>query len=403
MTFQQFIDVTAETWDNYLRTIARLPFELVDRGSLLYPNIALFVQTQEHYILELFGSNEVFNGLTVKTHKEPNIYRYLYQFPPEEDFTPVFTNERNLTNAGMSDLVIGGSKTIEKFESRFQFLQSYKEGTIIRGIHTTGPFFSFREGLQNFFLSRCILLNSLDNAYRAKHINYLEIISPYFGVYKTTLEKRLFQSNLYSTNDLFGIQFVENIDIQSRLLSGQFANMFLIPNVRETTIGEYLRANSHIINKAFDCQKFVYEPALEWIEGNEKYPYEKTINPDLMIEREDGFFDIVDLKTIKDESKNITKGQHKRRRFIDYVSEGIAQLGNYKEYFTYEKNRSHAFSKYGIKVDNPKLILVVGSYDNVNAEEVREASRTYREELEIRDYDTLNTSYLQNCKSFMAS
>ncbi len=187
------------------------------------------------------------------------------------------------------------------------------------------------------------------------------------------------------------------------MLSGQFANMFLIPKVRETTIGEFLKANSQIINKAFDCQRFVYEPDLEWIEGNEKYPDEKTINPDLMIEREDGFFDIVDLKTIKDESKRITTGQHKRRRFIDYVSEGIAQLSNYKEYFTYEKNRSHAFAKYGIKVDNPKLILVVGSYDNVNAEEVREACRAYKEDLEIRDYDTLNTSYLQNSKSFVVS
>jgi uncharacterized protein with GYD domain len=206
-----------------------------------------------------------------------------------------------------------------------------------------------------------------------------------------------------TTKDLFGVQYVENIDHQSQLLSGQFANMFLIPNVRETTIGEFLKANPHIINKAFNCKRSVYEPELEWIEGNEESPNEKAINPDLMIEREDGFFDIVDLKTIKDESKNITKGQHKRRRFIDYVGEGIAQLSNYKEYFTYEKNRSHAFSKYGIKVENPKLILVVGSYDNVNAKEVREACRAYKEELEIRDYDTLNTSYLQNSKSFIVS
>ncbi len=73
ITFQQFIDVTTEIWDKYLRTIARLPLELVNGGSLLYPNIALFIQTNEHYILELFGSNEIFNGLTVKTHKEPNI------------------------------------------------------------------------------------------------------------------------------------------------------------------------------------------------------------------------------------------------------------------------------------------------------------------------------------------
>lgn len=401
MTLRQFIDVTTETWDTYLQTIARASFELADGGSLLYPNIALFVQTNEYYILELFGSNEAFTGLTVKTHREPDIYKYLYQFPVKEEFKPVFATEDNITNAGMIGFVVSGSQTIEKFENRFQFLQYYKQGMTMRGRDMTGPLFRFGVGLQNFYLSRCTLLNSLDNAYRAKYINHLEIVSPSFNIreYRTALEKRLFQLTSNSINSLFGVQYVKDINHRSQLLSGHFANMFLIPNVRETTIGEFLKANPHIINKAFDCHRFVYEPYLEWIEGNERYP---DINPDLMIEREDGFFDIVDLKTIKDESNSITKGPHKRRRFIDYVGEGIAQLGHYREYFTYEKNRSHAFSKYGIKVDNPKLILVVGSYDNVHAEEVREACRMYKEELEIRDYDTLNTSYLLNSQSFNA-
>lgn len=117
-------------------------------------------------------------------------------------------------------------------------------------------------------------------------------------------------------------------------------------------------------------------------------------NPDLVIERRDGFFDIVDLKTIIDKSKNITKGAHKRRRFIDYVNEGIAQLNNYRDYFRYEKNRNHAFSKYKIKVQVPKLYLIVGSYDNVNDDEVREACRSHRDDLVIIDYDTLNSLFV---------
>lgn len=102
----------------------------------------------------------------------------------------------------MTNLVIGGSKAIESFENRFKFLQYYKQGTIFRGIDTRGPLFRFGEGFQNFFLSRCILLNSLDNAYRAKSINYLEIVSPsYIREYRTIVEKRLFQSIVISTYD----------------------------------------------------------------------------------------------------------------------------------------------------------------------------------------------------------
>lgn len=123
-------------------------------------------------------------------------------------------------------------------------------------------------------------------------------------------------------------------------------------------------------------------------------------NPDLMTEREDGFFDIADLKTIADESKSVTIGAHKRRTFTYYVNKGIAQLSNYKEYFKYKKNRDYAFSKYKIKINKPKLYLVVGSYDNVNDEEVKEACRFYIEDLVIIDYDTLNSLYLDHSTNF---
>src|SRR5205085_11488239 len=106
--------VTTDVWDRYLRTIANLPLELVEGGSLLYPNIALFVQTNSHYILELFGSSEVYKGLSVKTHEEPHINKYLYQFEleKEENSTPLFSASSNtanpVTNAGMTNFVLSG-------------------------------------------------------------------------------------------------------------------------------------------------------------------------------------------------------------------------------------------------------------------------------------------------------
>ncbi len=406
--FQKFVKATTDVWESYLRTIANLPLELDGGGSLLYPNIALFVRTNSHYILELFGSSEVYKALSVKTHEESNINKYLYQFEleKEEESTPLFSASSNtttpVTNAGMTNLVLSSPAAIEKFEKRFAFVQPYKQGySIIKGINTSGSLIRFGEAIHEFTFSRCTLLNTLDDSYRAKYINYMQILSSSFNMeeYKSILERRLFQSipiqGISTTTDgLFGVQYIPDTEHHSRLLSGQFANMFLIPGIRETTIGEFLRANPNIVHQAFGCSSFVYEPELEWIEGNEKYPDEKKINPDLVIERRDGFFDIVDLKTIMDKSKSITKGAHKRRRFIDYVNEGIAQLNNYRDYFSYEKNRNHAFSKYKIKVQEPKLYLVVGSYDNVNDTEVREACRSHRDDLVIIDYDTLNSFFM---------
>ena len=106
-----------------------------------------------------------------------------------------------------------------------------------------------------------------------------------------------------------------------------------------------------------------------------------------MVKRDDGFYDIYDLKTAALWKMNILKGERKRRRFIDYVEKGVAQLANYREYFEYPKNRDLAKSKYGIEVQDPKLVLVVGNWENTDLKEIDEACRRYRD-VNIIDYDT---------------
>jgi hypothetical protein len=112
-----------------------------------------------------------------------------------------------------------------------------------------------------------------------------------------------------------------------------------------------------------------------------------------MIERNDGFYDIYDLKTALLNKTSITKGERSRRRFIDYVEEGVAQLANYSEYFDYSKNCQFASEKYGIKVKNPNLVLVVGNFENANKTEIQEASRRLKN-LTIIDYDSFLQLFL---------
>ena len=87
------------------------------------------------------------------------------------------------------------------------------------------------------------------------------------------------------------------------------------------------------------------------------------------------------------EGREEREGGRKRRRFIDYVEEGVAQLANYEEYFTYPKNAEDAKEKYSVEVNKPKLVLVVGSWENSSQEEVTQALRRYPS-VEIIDYDT---------------
>ena len=126
---------------------------------------------------------------------------------------------------------------------------------------------------------------------------------------------------------------------------------------------------------------------------------EKAINPDLLIRRQDGFYDIYDLKTAVLDRTRITKGAKRRRRFIDYVEEGIAQLAHYRSYFTSERNAAHAFAKYGVRVSKPNLILVVGNYDNAKPRELEEASRKLGG-ISIIDYDSLLQSVQITSRDF---
>ncbi len=127
---------------------------------------------------------------------------------------------------------------------------------------------------------------------------------------------------------------------------------------------------------------------------------ESFINPDLLIERPDGYFDIVDFKLAGIHKKKLTKASRKRRRFIDYVCEGIAQLSNYEFYFSFEGNQKHALEKFGVKVRNPNLMLVIGNDENYIKQEVEEALRVFKNsKLKIVDYDTLISKFLNESKS----
>src|SRR5205809_4749998 len=165
MTFQDFINVSTNAWNRYLRKVFGWGIELVDGGSLLYPNVALFVETDKYYLMELFGSGREFKGLSVKKHKEPNIYKYLYQFSTEGT-EPNFGSIANAASTGFVDLTLSGPKSVENFETRFHYLKYFKQLSTLKFINANRSLLGFGNDFKSAFISRCTLLNSLDNAYR---------------------------------------------------------------------------------------------------------------------------------------------------------------------------------------------------------------------------------------------
>lgn len=401
MLYTDFKDVTKELISNYIKEINK-KFKTnlgVGNGQILYPNILLFTKTEKHFIFELIGSNLEYNELKIKHHNMKSTEEYLYQFEEEkikQKGEPLFLLDSE--GGGIKHLKFSRKGDQEALEKRFRFTN--RLGTnLVMDVEGEGPLVKFGTDFKSCYVEDCLFVNKLDEVYRVKDILCMGIIS------KSHLKKNYIKElqvrlnfNPKTTDDLFGVHYCDKKDTYKMVLAGQFSNTFLVPGIRETTIGEFINSNPSFIKESLSCLDFLYEEDFPWLEGNDDSD-EKFINPDLLLKRIDGFYDICDLKTPKLSIPNLTKGGHKRRRFFDYVEEGIAQLANYEEYFKFERNKEYALNEYGVTLNNPILYLIVGNYENLKQEDIRQATRRLKDNYRVIDFDTLHALYLNSVRT----
>jgi hypothetical protein len=329
------------------------------------------------YVAELVGAVSEYSGLVVKRHRKKSIYRYLRQFDDSEPDSCVHLDGEG---SGFRFLCLAQDADFEALEERFPSIELY--GSKLNRTGGKGSVISFGPNFVSCSIENCVLVNRLDNLYRCKNI-----LATYIFRCSVTKPKIIeFFNKALGEKEVKGVHTFQGKNEEQLIVAGQLQSMCLLPGLHETTIGEFLKLHPEIIKKAFKTEHFEYEPYLKWLEHDGTCE-DVAINPDLLIKRADGYYDIYDLKIAALAKRNVTKGGRKRRRFIDYVEEGVAQLANYEEYFTYTKNADHAKEKYGIEVEKPKLVLVVGSWENSSPQEVKQARRRYAG-IEIIDYDT---------------
>jgi hypothetical protein len=385
--FDLFVRTGEELWNNYLAKIRKAQQEggLDSDGSqILFPGIMLATDCGDYYILELVGASKDFVKLKVKKHRERSIYRYFNQFEAGEPLPPFFVPTENNRFLSVS---LARTMDMETLLSRFPYLRLYT--TTLDMSSGKGSVFKFESCSKSLSLEHFVIINTKENLYRCKSILFCMVAHKSIGM------RRLGElyENAIRGNVAHAIYTVQGSE-EELLVVGQMQSMYLFPGLHETTIGEFINQHPKVIKKVFNAMNFEYEPYLEWKE-HDGTVRDTAINPDLMIQRKDGYYDIYDLKTALLQKKKITKGERRRRRFIDYVEEGVSQLANYREYFRYEQNASHAKEKYGIEVKDPNLVLVVGSYENSDSEQIIQACRRY-DNVYIVDYDTLCQIYIGN-------
>ncbi|MCO1334426.1 hypothetical protein MO867_08740 [Microbulbifer sp. OS29] len=406
MNFKEFKTTTVDIWHQYFEHLwkfienGQLYFENQKDNKFLFPSTIIFTKTSEHYIAEFFGANEEYCGLSPKDNKEKSSDKYFYQFTLSDDHEKKAFITAKSGSLQLHDIRISidfNENKVKKRFPHFNFMDFSTDG--INSTNTEIPF-ALGEDFQHGLMSNFLLINTKDNFYRFKYIINLSMTNKRTSQneYKKHLEEELNKS--LSNKKFYGLIVCDGEEAKKRIISSQFANIYL-SSFRETAIGEYLNKHPQIVKDGLRCESFLYEKELEWAEGNSD-PSEKSIIPDLFLKRKnEDLYDICDLKLPRLDKK-LTKGKHKRRRFYDYVYEGVCQLANYEDYFNFEKNKSHALEKHNIQVSEPKLYLIVGNHENYKRDEIEEASRMLNkaqdlgEKYIIIDYDTLNAMYLFN-------
>jgi len=384
MTGDEFSRTTLNLWNKYLTQI-----DVADTagqidsagGSLLYPTVLLYTEAPNHLIAELVGAHAGFTGLNVKLQHSVSAERYFNQFTVDA-LKPVLqmdTGETRFVNLTLSQNV-----AIRDVSSRFPFVRLYP--AVISGKGGNGASIAFGSTFESAMIDNCVIINRYESIFRVKHVLNAIIVRRRISVRQYSLW--LWQ--VFCDLRVYGVHTCETGEHADHAKAGQLANLYLMREARETTLGEFLRDHPDILTRALGALRFEYEPYLKWVAPGEAQP---AINPDLLIQRADGSWDVYDLKTAALDSRNITKGRRRRRRFVDYVHEGVAQLAHYRDYFTYIENQRYVLEKYGIWIESPNLVLVVGNLDNASSTEVAEASRMLNG-ITLIDYDTLMQMFL---------
>lgn len=351
-----------------------------------YPSHLLVIESAEHYVIEIIGYRSDFtNGLSVRKRQIKSTVDHFDQFGTRDGKPALAVNTGYLTLEG---IVLCRADENERLTSRFPVLRGFGQRYRLSRTDGSGSLITFGADVQACVLKNCYFVNAKNGVYRLKVLNYAMVLSKQITP-QSMLE---LLRREFPQGSVHGVIEPEDEYAMAVLVAGQLQSLYLSPTVHETTIGAFLSAHPQIITASLGSTSHIYEPLLAWVHDPPD-GRETQINPDMLVRRDDGFWDIVDFKTAALDRLRLTKGGHNRRRFVDYVYEGIAQLANYANYFEFPENVRYAEKKYGIHICAPNLFLIVGSMENCDLTQVSEALRAHTS-VSIIDYDTIVQTYL---------
>ncbi len=360
-----------------------------EEGSVFFPTLCNLTVLKDHYVAEFYGHQSRFKKPDVHKKKKlhTSVDEYLQQFPPSETGAVHVARRKVL----WSRVALTDSPSPEKGLGRLGLREDIQGLSLLYFEKLGHGTMTVRPTGVSLFITDTLLLNWRHPHVRAKWIAFAVIVSKDLQAYDLRadfdiLERPDTVTQQSAIENWILVPQHENIRKRTR---AQFTSLYLSHINRETSIGRFLEQNPDILSAALGFRRAKHEVRLPW-QGNCNLP---DIVPDFFLERDDGYWDICDLKTALILEQLLTTGPVQRRKLKECVMEGVAQLLHYRRYFQEQANADYAHATHGIKIRNPRLILVIGHRDNLPKEELALGSEALHPDLQIIDYDTVATMY----------
>lgn len=341
----------------------------------------------DHFAVELVGARRTNRELKVVQRKLEDPSLYFGQFTYPADMEPIVAGM-----SGLAHLALITSDAQKELERRFPGIVDLYPAKIKNVGKNVGPAIAFPAGEQYLRVEDVLLGNALNGMVRIRHIRFAAVVPKD----TSTEEYRDYLAKQFPTehnSEWVTVQLIPGSKAETTLRAAQFANIYLMNQLHETSIGSFIDQHREILLSALEAQGLISEPYLPWIIPSTDPDDDEAINPDLFLQRADGFWDVYDLKLALLNRKSLTTGKRRERKFIDSVEKGIAQLAHYRDYLSIPEHAALAKEKYNVTFSSPHFTLVVGNYENVDAKKIAEARRRFPD-LELIDYDSLLQLYL---------
>jgi hypothetical protein len=365
--------------------------------ACLFPSTVVFTETPTHKSFELFGARRHYRGLQAKKHSSGSFDLVVggFDFDGPTTYMVGVQDPTLPTTCGVviqNQAIIPATHLFE-LDRRFPGLRKLF-GTQLLSMVSTDCFKAIDgQRIDNILIvDKCLLANSCGQIVRARYTNLL------FAVSNSLSEQEVLgHLKNYVTerpDAAAGLSFVQAGEVEATIRAGQFTTMYL-QGLKETTLTKFLEDQPEILEGALGAVKIFPQALLSYQEGRPS-PKVEDIQPDFIVRRDDGTCFIVEFKLpLLNKDHVIRSKDGRRKRFVDTIADGIAQLQDYSDYFAIDANRKYAEQRLGERIADPNLVLVVGTSENVNLAEAQKLALRSSPPPLIMDYDTLTWMLLK--------